>query len=877
MGFTAAAISPRGGIFRGQSAVVSLAQPSEDASVTKPVVYKEGPYTTVGYTGSGGYPGSLMGAIALIRQTFLDADWQSTERSQGRFFEAANALDAVPARRGGANAGLVLFDVSNELDALRSGKIAREFERNAAILGSGLEFRRLGAIKSDGLPIILPLSFPRTPDVSSIGRIERTELRDLMTWEQAPTNPRRLHAAGLKVALTTSKARDRGAFWENLRKAMRHGLSADAALAMVTTTPAEMLGVAGMMGTVEAGKRANLVVSEGELFTANKKEEGKVRFVLTDGQVHEFSPPKMDLAGEWELTIPGAPEATRKLVIEGEQSVTLHRNDKNVRCQKVEIAGWKISFTFDHEPLDGREGIYLAMAAILPDDAGVPTRMEGVLQRSNGERGVWSAVRKKPDLAGTWTALFDDEIPGAGSRSAPAVMVIDAERAVTFADESGGTPLPEAVDFEWRGRVLRYDSKMGDTRTPVEITFDSGAAHTGGKGVVRTAQGPFAFKVQKRSDKPFHGTWRVVAEDGEALDPASKDRVTYEINDGGVTVKHTFAPGEDGKARESVSIKAENVEIKDRVLTCTVPQEALGGVGARAETLTLVGAEIRGESRAPDGAVLRFSMLRDAEVKAKKDDFDAELVEIAQIPEELGVPFGPYQVIAGTKRPGENGETIIIRGATLWTGADDGIIKDGTLVMRGGKIVYAGPASGAPSPEGAVVIDGAGLHVTAGIIDCHSHVGISRGVNEGGQAVTSEVRIQDVTDPDDVDWYRQLASGVTAANCLHGSANAIGGQSQTIKIRWGTPHPDGMHMENAKPGIKFALGENPTQMNSGRGGGRYPATRMGVEVLIRDRFNAAREYAATRSRAATWSSKPWRRCCAATAWCTATATGRTRL
>jgi imidazolonepropionase-like amidohydrolase len=166
--------------------------------------------------------------------------------------------------------------------------------------------------------------------------------------------------------------------------------------------------------------------------------------------------------------------------------------------------------------------------------------------------------------------------------------------------------------------------------------------------------------------------------------------------------------------------------------------------------------------------------------------------------------------------------------------------------------------AGVAVPEGATVIDCAGKHITPGIIDCHSHTGISRGVNEGGQAVTAEVRIQDVTNPDTTNWYWQLAGGVTAVLSLHGSANAIGGQSQTNKVRWGVSHPDQMHMEGAIPGIKFALGENPRRANSagfqreggaGAGGGaRYPATRMGVEMLIRDRFTAAREYAASRAR-----------------------------
>jgi N-acetylglucosamine-6-phosphate deacetylase len=150
------------------------------------------------------------------------------------------------------------------------------------------------------------------------------------------------------------------------------------------------------------------------------------------------------------------------------------------------------------------------------------------------------------------------------------------------------------------------------------------------------------------------------------------------------------------------------------------------------------------------------------------------------------------------------------------------------------------------------MIDAKGKHVTPGIIDCHSHTGISGGVNEGTQACTAEVRIEDVTNPDAINWYRQLAGGVTAVNNLHGSANPIGGQNCVNKNRWGALHPDDMHFEGAKAGIKFALGENVKQSNwdlTERT--RYPQTRMGVESIIRDRFTAARDYAKQ------WSHYPY--------------------
>jgi imidazolonepropionase-like amidohydrolase len=157
--------------------------------------------------------------------------------------------------------------------------------------------------------------------------------------------------------------------------------------------------------------------------------------------------------------------------------------------------------------------------------------------------------------------------------------------------------------------------------------------------------------------------------------------------------------------------------------------------------------------------------------------------------------------------------------------------------LRDGKIIGVGKGLVA-----ATTIDCKGMHITPGIIDEHSHIAISRGVNEGTHAVTTEVRIGDVLDPDDVNIYRQLAGGVTSTHLLHGSANPMGGQLQYIKTRWGSD-AEGLKVEGAVPTVKFALGENVKQANWGdRYTLRYPQTRMGVEQIMRDAFRTARGY-----------------------------------
>ncbi len=184
---------------------------------------------------------------------------------------------------------------------------------------------------------------------------------------------------------------------------------------------------------------------------------------------------------------------------------------------------------------------------------------------------------------------------------------------------------------------------------------------------------------------------------------------------------------------------------------------------------------------------------------------------------------------------------LLIQNATILT-VSHGTIENGSILIKDGKIAEVG--SSIKAPKDAQVIDAGGQFVIPGIIDCHSHIAVDGDINEGSISVSSIVNVADVLDPDDISIYRDLAGGVTTANVLHGSANAIGGQTIVIKLRWGQPAAK-LPFEGALPGIKFALGENPKRSN-GRSGRapRYPTTRMGVEETIRGAFAEARDYKA---------------------------------
>ncbi len=181
--------------------------------------------------------------------------------------------------------------------------------------------------------------------------------------------------------------------------------------------------------------------------------------------------------------------------------------------------------------------------------------------------------------------------------------------------------------------------------------------------------------------------------------------------------------------------------------------------------------------------------------------------------------------------------SMLIKNGTVIT-VTHGTLPNTDVLIRDGKISQIGQELRAPSQ--VPVVDASGQFVMPGIIDAHSHIGLET-VNEASAPVTAEVDVGDALDPLDIGIYRALAGGVTTSHAMHGSANAIGGQCETIKHRWGTWHPEDMVMQGAPRTIKFALGENPMRVH-GEGGKIKPRTRMGVEQIFRDAFSEAQEY-----------------------------------
>ncbi|MEZ4650965.1 MAG: amidohydrolase family protein [Candidatus Eisenbacteria bacterium] len=312
-------------------------------------------------------------------------------------------------------------------------------------------------------------------------------------------------------------------------------------------------------------------------------------------------------------------------------------------------------------------------------------------------------------------------------------------------------------------------------------------------------------------DSPLHGSWLVVEGEADSL------VVTWIPGSGDVV---TSGRGQ-GLAASEVAIAHTGTDTLD--VTWNENGWGLHRLFFRDSYLpTRVGfAELNGEQ-----IEIRAERRHGAEPSEKEREKESR-------PPLVKAPFAPGPI--------ESPSEVLVRNATIWTCGPDGILESGDLLVRNGKIVQVG--QGLVAGPAAKVIDAAGLQVTPGLMDCHSHSMVVGDVNEWTLASSAMVGIEDVVDSRTPTIYRHLAGGLTLASQLHGSANPIGGKNAVVKMRWGQT-PDGLLVRGAPPGIKFALGENVTQTSWGEAyTTRYPKSRMGVEQWVRDRFLTAATYA----------------------------------
>jgi imidazolonepropionase-like amidohydrolase len=305
-GFTSVHLAAREGIFRGTSAIVALG----DGRFNQNLVVPDAAQVVALQPQRSGYPGSLMGAVAVVRQGFLDARWH-------RDALAAYAKAPGAAARPGVNVAWdalqpavsgrqpVLFVADDMLMVLRAAGLAREAEVRPIIATAGDEYKPAGEIATAKVDLIVPVNFPEAPEVADEGDAVEVTTQVLRHWQNAPGNPAALARAGVTFALTANGLKDVGRFREQVALAVERGLPADTALAAVTTVPARLLGVGDRLGTIETGRIANLtVVRGGDLFARNST----VTEVWVDGQRYEA--PKKPADGKNEGKAAGEAGAT---------------------------------------------------------------------------------------------------------------------------------------------------------------------------------------------------------------------------------------------------------------------------------------------------------------------------------------------------------------------------------------------------------------------------------------------------------------------------------------------------------------------------------------------------------------------------------------
>jgi len=762
-GITARLVAPAGGIIKGTSAVVSTADQRGDQSILRDDVAQHMRLTASRGRGRGDYPNSPMGAVALARQAMYDADWYTRAWQAYRADhqlprpERNDALAALAPYLNGS--GLVIIDALDEQYFLRADRFAREFGLNIALRGSGREYRRLDAVRDTGRTIIVPLDFPKAPNVATAEAAAGARLQQLMHWDIAPENPARLAKAGATIVLTSDGLSKKSEFLAAVRRAVDRGLPAEAALRAMTVAPAELFGVSDRLGTVEPGKLAHLVVTDGDLF--NKKT--KVLTTWVDGQRYEVtSQPRIDLRGKWKLALHGGPR------------------------------------------LDGRRLRELTVSL-----GGSPGKLSGTIEIPRDKKSKENKAQK-------------DESKDEKESKESDVDVTDDEDKDEIEDEEKGEEKGEEKTEE--DDAQKQDAKTKDAEKiklqavslrDGRLAFRFDGEKLGAEGIVRVS----ATVSLGKSDKL---TWigQVYWPDGEQS-----------------SLEARRIPKADKKAEKDTEAKKDTENEEDA--SDEADDEKTNESGEMEEEADEPADEQESDkdSDKPKSKDASGDQGKKEDHDKKKDE-DKKKEDSKDLPAsyEVNYPLGAY----GRSSPPEQPKLLALVGATVWTCEKAGVLENATVLIGDGKILAVG--QDVEVPKDAKVIDVAGRHITPGLIDCHSHMATDGGINESTQAITAEVRIGDFIDSNDITIYRQLAGGLTAANVLHGSANPIGGQNQVIKLRWGAL-PEDMKFQEAPPGIKFALGENVKQSNWGDNfRSRYPQTRMGVEQIVRDEFNTAREY-----------------------------------
>jgi N-acetylglucosamine-6-phosphate deacetylase len=441
-GVTARLLAPTAGIIHGTSALVTTGDGESGQSMVRNQVALHLKLTTDRTFHDSRYPNSPMGALTLVRQAMHDARWYEAAwkaASSDTKLPRPEHNTALASLAGFASERLpVVIEAGDNLYLLRAVRIAKEFELPLIVRGSGEEYQLIDAVKAAGCPVLVPLDFPKPPNVSTPEKARNVSVSRLLAWDLAPANPGRLQRAGVKIALSSHGLKEPAALLPAVRRAVRRGLEPQAALRALTLTPAELWHIDHRLGSLEPGKLAHLVVTDGDLFT----EKTKIIETWVDGRRYvNGHPPACDVRGKWEAVVELPKGGSESLAIEltGEADKpagTIHRGTKEAKLDHVALDGQQFSAVVSGDKL-GWSGMLQFSVAL---ESGGKTaehcdRMSGSLVWADGLRSAVSGKKVATKPAAATAGKTTDK-----AAEKPADKAAASKDTPKPAETAGGTP-----------------------------------------------------------------------------------------------------------------------------------------------------------------------------------------------------------------------------------------------------------------------------------------------------------------------------------------------------------------------------------------------------------------------------------------------------
>ncbi len=461
-GITAALTAPREGIFAGQSALINLAGDTPQQMIVRSPVALH-----VGFTPlrTGGYPASLLGVFAALRQMLLDAQryreinamYARNPRGMRRPEQDKSLAALQPAL---AREMPVVFTADSQREIERALDLAAEFKLRPVIAGGLEAWKVADRLAAEKVPVLVSLNFPRRTTAPSPDA-DPDPVRILRQRVEAPKNPGRLAAAGVRFAFQSGGLTNISDYLLNVTRAIDGGLSKDEALRAMTIRPAEFFGVEGQLGTIEVGKVANLTVTRGDIFDRSRR----ITHVFIDGRPVDLRPATQaqpgaggaGVSGPWNLKINMGPQGDRNATLtlrqEGERlsgSIQGDLGSAQIANASVGPAG-DIKFTAT---------LSVGGVATEMNFAGTVTgnEMRGTITTVNNSNGTFTGTRPEGFTPGGGRRPGGEGQPQAGpptsSPPASSSSVTDLSGTWTLAINLEGQNLPATLTLRQEGGRL---------------------------------------------------------------------------------------------------------------------------------------------------------------------------------------------------------------------------------------------------------------------------------------------------------------------------------------------------------------------------------------------------------------------------------------